>query len=309
MKKIAFAALVLSVALSVAFTGKRGGKTSVYAGSMDSLSDDCSDHLQNYGHRYDSIVRDEETRSLPNQPLNFVAERNGGIQISTWDKPDFSVKLCKEVVGHSDAEGRKLLADIKLSIDGATVSVSSPQHDDEYGDYNVNATLLIRAPKDAQVTMKVLNGGISVRRFNGTAEAKAVNGGISLKESGGKLTARAQNGGISIQGCSGDVVANVDNGGLSINLSDHWDGKGLEAHTQNGGLVIGIPRNFNSGLEVSASNYVSIICKDDACANGQRTWDDDRRIFRIGSGSPQVRASTVNGGIVIKSTEHSRAMM
>jgi len=309
MRQIVVAALVLSVALAMAFAAKNGGKGSSHRSSMDSLSDDCSDHLQNYGHRYNSIVRDEETRSLPNQPLNFVAERNGGIQISTWDKPDFSVKLCKEVAGYSDAEGRKLLADIKLSIEGATVSVNSPQHGDDYGDYNVNTLLLIKAPKDAEVTMKVRNGGISVRRFTGTAEAKAVNGGISLKESRGKLTARAENGGISIQDCGGDVVANVQNGGLSINLPQQWEGRGLDAHTQNGGLVIGIPRNFSSGLEVSASNYVSIICKDDACANGQRTWDDERRIFRIGSGSPQVRASTVNGGIVIKSTEHSREMM
>ena len=309
MKSTIFAALVLSLALSVAFTAKMGSKSLVYAGSRDSLSDDCNDHLQNHGRHYNSVVRGEETRSLPNQPLNFVAERNGGIQISTWDKPEFSVKLCKEVSGDSDADGRKILDNIKLSIDGATVSVNSPDHDYDYGDYNVSALLLIRAPKDAQVTMKVLNGGISVRRFTGTAEAKAVNGGISLKESGGKLTARAQNGGISIQDCSGEVVANVDNGGLSINLADHWDGKGLEAHTQNGGLVIGIPHNFSSGLEVSASNHVSIICKDDACANGERTWDDDRRIFRIGSGTPQIRASTINGGIVIKGTQQSRDMM
>jgi DUF4097 and DUF4098 domain-containing protein YvlB len=269
----------------------------------DSLSDNCSDHLHNHGWRYRSVVRDEETRSLQNQPLDIHAEQNGGIAITTWDKPDFSVKLCKEVASDSDDQGRKILSETKLSVDGGKVSVSAPDRDDEY---NLNTLLLIKAPRDAQVRMKVTNGGISVREFTGTAEAQAQNGGIALKHSSGKLELHAQNGGISIVDCGGDVNAEVENGGLSIVLPDQWQGKGLEAHTQNGGLSISVPRNLTSGLEVIASNYVSIVCKSDACEKGQRSWDDEHRILRLGSGTTQIRATTVNGGIVITDREHSR---
>src|SRR5437016_1019675 len=159
---------------------------------------------------------------------------------------------------------------------------------------------LVRASRDATVDMDVHNGGISVRRFTGTAKAEARNGGISLKQSTGKLTVHAQNGGITIQDCGGDVDARVENGGLSLKLPERWEGKGLEAHTQNGGLVVDVPRNLASGLEVSGSEHVSIICKGDICDNGQRTWDNSQRIFHFGSGSTQIRATTVNGGIVIR---------
>lgn len=301
MKSFILASAVATLGLTLALSGAHT-KPAAVVYANDVQSDDCSEHLQSYGMRYSSVVRGEETRSLPNQPLDIHAEHNGGISISTWDRPDFSVKLCKQVASDSDAEGKKLLDATTLSVSGGTVTVSTPHRDD---DYNLNTLLLVKAPKGAQVSMKVENGGISVRRFTGTAEARATNGGISLRQSSGKLTLRAQNGGISIQDCGGDVSAEVENGGLSISLQQQWDGKGLDAHTENGGLVIRIPHNFNSGLEVTASNYVSIICKGDACDQGQRTWDNGHRMLRLGSGAPQIRATTVNGGIVIEGRERS----
>ena len=300
MKRAIFCGLVLALGVLAVRAFSPGDKSISIRTNDDPLSDDCSDHLQMSGSRYSSVLRDEEARTLPNQPLNLIADHNGGIQISTWDNPNFSVKLCKQVASDSNDQGRRILQETKLSISGNTVSVSSPQSDE---DYSLGTLLLVRAPRDANVNMSVKNGGISVRRFVGTADAKAKNGGISLRDSSGKLTVRAENGGISIKDCGGDVTADVQNGGLSLSLPEHWDGKGLEAHTENGGLVVGIPRNFNSGLEVSGSEYVSIICKGDVCENGQRTWDNGHRMFRLGGGTPQIRATTVNGGIVIQSSE------
>lgn len=303
MKRVLFCFFCLALLVVFGVLGaqafKTGDKGVSMHGNSDSLSDDCSDHLQITSRQYSSIVRDEEVRTLPNQPLNLHAERNGGIHISTWDNPNFSVKLCKQVASDTNELGQKILAETKLSINGDTVTVSAPTGD---GDFSLGTLLLVKAPKDAKVSMKVENGGIAVSHFTGTADAHAVNGGISLKESNGKLTARAQNGGISIKDCSGDVSADVENGGLSLALPEHWDGKGLEAHTENGGLVVSVPKNFNSSLEVSGSEYVSIICKGEVCDNAQRTWDNGHRLFRLGSGSPQIHATTVNGGIVIKNS-------
>ena len=147
---------------------------------------------------------------------------------------------------------------------------------------------------------------MSLTNFTGTAEAHAENGGISFKRSTGKLTAQAQNGGISIKDCGGDVTAKVENGGLSIALPDRWEGKGLEAHTRNGGLVLSLPKTFAGGLEVVASEHTSIICKDNACDAGERTWDSGHKLFRMGGTNPQVRATTENGGIVIEDRSRAR---
>ena len=101
----------------------------------------------------------------------------------------------------------------------------------------------------------------------------------------------------------------VQNGGLAPSLLEKWEGKGLDAHTENGGLVVTIPRNFNSGLEVSGSEHVSIVCRGNACDNGQRTWNNGTRIFRLGNSPAQIHAETINGGIVIQDAKVDRAEM
>ena len=263
----------------------------------DSPGDDCAQHLRVYNDDFRASVRGEETRSVPNQPLTINAEHNSGIQVTTWDKPEISLKLCKQVAAEDEATARKVLNDTKMEISGGSVTILAPEFAD--GHY-VGTLLLVKAPKGASLDMSVHNGGISLNGFDGTAKAHAQNGGIAFKRSTGTLSAEAQNGGISIKDCSGDVNVRVQNGGLSLSLPGQWEGKGLEAHTQNGGLTVALPKNLNTGVEISTSQYTSIICKDDLCNDAQRTWDNGHKMLRFGSGNPLIHATTVNGGVVIQ---------
>jgi len=307
MKKLI--ALLMAVPL-IAWIALASDHNSTRASSItmndDEISDNCVDHLHMYNGDFRSYVRDEETRSLPNQPLTITAERNGGIEVSTWDQPEFSIKLCKQVATNDEAEGRRLLSQTKLAVNGERVSISAPSSDDYH---SLGTLLLVKAPRNATVSMSVHNGGVSLNRFVGTAEAHAHNGGISFKQSSGKLTAEAENGGVSIKDCDGEVDANVQNGGLSISLQERWEGKGLEARAHNGGVVVAVPKNFSGGLEVVGSEHTSIVCKDSICNDAQRTWDSGHKMFRLGTGNPQIHATTENGGIVIKERSSSRGEM
>jgi DUF4097 and DUF4098 domain-containing protein YvlB len=297
MKRSVLALLVLFLGMSLGPAyGQRHRGVSITS-TDDLLSDDCAAHLHFQKSDFQSVVHDEESRTLPNQPLTIHAEQNGGMQVTSWDKPEFSIKLCKYVGSHSDDEGRAILGQTKLDVTGSTVSVKAPSSD---GDYSMGTLLLVRAPKNADLKLSVQNGGISLNRFSGTAEAEAMNGGISMKKSSGKLKANAENGGVSIEDCSGEVTTVVENGGLSLKLPKHWEGKGLDARTENGGLVISLPGNFDSGLEVETSEHVSLICRSVACDNGQHTRENGARTFRLGNSPVQIHASTVNGGVVIE---------
>ena len=293
MKKLILLGFFLTFCIWAASAEERNSTVTM---NDDSASDDCRDHLRVNNDEYRSSVRDEETKTLPNQPLTITAEQNGGIQVTTWDKPEFSFKLCKQIAIDDENEGRKLLADTRLEINGSKISVHAPEED--Y--HSLGTVLLVKAPRNADLNLSVHNGGVSLTNFTGTAEAHAENGGISFRRSSGKLIAEAENGGISIKDCGGDVSAKVENGGLSIALPERWEGKGLEAHARNGGLVVSIPKTFSGGLEVMASEHTSIICKGDACQAGERTWDSGHKLFRMGGSNPQVRATTENGGIVIQ---------
>ncbi|MGC2743014.1 MAG: hypothetical protein WA672_07485 [Candidatus Angelobacter sp.] len=306
MKKMIALGLALPLCMVLARAGEhRDWHSSTVITNDDSASDDCSEHLRVNDNDYRANVRDEETKTIPNQPLTITAEHNGGIQVSTWDKPEVSLKLCKQIAIDDEAEGHRLLADTRLEINGSKISVHAP----EENHHSLGTLLLVKAPRNADLNLNVRNGGISLTNFAGTAEAHAENGGISFRRSSGKLTAQAQNGGISIKDCGGDVSAKVENGGLSIALSDRWEGKGLEAHAHNGGLVVSVPKTFNGGLEVMASEHTSIICKDDVCNAGERSWDNGHKLFRMGSANPQVRATTENGGIVIEDRSRTHGEM
>jgi len=303
MKKL----IVLGLTLPLCIVLARAGEHRTWSGSTvtmndDSSSDDCRDHLRVGNDDYRANVRDEEVKTIDNQPLTIKAEQNGGIQVTTWDKPEVSLKLCKQIATDDESEGRRLLAETRLEINGSNISVHAP----EENHHSLGTLLLVKAPKNANLNLSVHNGGVSLSGFIGTAEAHAQNGGISFRRSSGKLTAEAENGGISIKDCGGDVIAKVENGGLSIALPEHWEGKGLEAHARNGGLVVSVPKTFSGGLEVVASEHTSIICKDDACNAGERTWDSGHKLFRMGGANPQVRATTENGGIVIEDRSRTR---
>lgn len=267
-------------------------------------SDNCSDHFHNDQGRFAAVASGEETRTIANQPLNIHAEKNGGIRVTTWDGPEFSIKLCKQAAADDDAAARKIVDETKLAVEGSTVSVAAPENLEHS---HVSTLLLVKAPKAATVNLKIKNGGASIYKFNGTADAETTNGGISLKSSTGKLTVQAKNGGVSIRDCSGEVSATVANGGISIALPERWEGKGLEAHTRNGGMSIAVPKNFSSGLEVVSSQHTGVVCKGTACQNAQKTVENGRQTLRLGSSPAQVHASTQNGGIVIKELEREYA--
>jgi DUF4097 and DUF4098 domain-containing protein YvlB len=289
MRKLIVLALGISCCVWTANAGEYANRhSSTITMNDNSASDDCRDHLQMGGNDYRTSVRDEESRTVPNQPLTITAEHNGGIQVTTWDKPEVGLKLCKQVAADDEGQGRKLLTETRLEINGGNISIHAP----EENDHSLGTVLLVKAPRNANLNLSVHNGGVSLNGFSGTAEAHAQNGGISFKKSTGKLTAEAQNGGIS------------------ITLPERWEGKGLDAHTRNGGLVLSLPKAFNGGLEVVASEHTSIICKDEACNAGERTWDGGgHKLFRIGGSNPQVRATSDNGGIVIKERERSQSEM
>ena len=260
------------------YVGRRGG--------------DRADH----DHRLDHQAHQKTQQAAAATP-RVTAEQNGGIQVSTWDKPEVELKLCKQVAATDDNEARKVLAETRLEINGSKISIHTP----EGVHHSLGTLLIVKAPKGADLNLSVHNGGVSLNNFIGTAEAHAQNGGISFRRSSGKLTAIAQNGGVSIKDCGGEVNAQVENGGLSIALPERWEGKGLDARAHNGGLVVSVPKTFNGGLEVAASEHTSIICKDEICKAGERTWENGRKLFRMGGANPQVRASTENGGIVLES--------
>ncbi len=270
---------------------------------QDGASGSCRDSFHMFSDEHPYVAYDEETKTLPNQPLTVTASRNGGIQVLNWNKPEFSIKICKAAAANSDSGAEQLVKQISMNAQNGVVTVNGPdrQNSGNYDGPLWSASLVIFAPVGSTMDLTAHNGGISLKGVNANVTGHTENGGISLNQSSGKADLEARNGGISIKDCSGDVKANVQNGGISIKLADEWQGAGLVANTRNGGVTVEIPKNFRSSLEIASTGHGSIQCKSTACDSMQRTWNDrDDRILRLGGSPAVVRATTVNGGIVVK---------
>jgi DUF4097 and DUF4098 domain-containing protein YvlB len=304
MRKLLLCILTLTLIATLSWadgSGRRGNWRGLNINTHNDVnSDACEDHIDIYDGQHDATARGEEAKILANQPVRVTAAHNGGIHLRTWDKKEISVKLCKVAAADSAKQANRVIEEISLRVNGSDVSVDGPENWSR--EANWSALLLIYAPAGAKLDLSAHNGGISLYRVDGNIRAETVNGGISLKESKGKLDIAAQNGGISVKDCGGDVRVDVQNGGVSIALADNWVGTGLDAHTQNGGLSVAVPASFKSSLEVESRGYSSLRCRGAICSNATKDWDDRNKYIRIGSKSANaavIRASTVNGGVVV----------
>jgi hypothetical protein len=145
MRKLLVFGLVLPLSIGLARAGEHRSHNSTMTMNDDSSSDDCREHLRVSNDDYRSNVRDEEVKTIPNQPLTITAEHNGGIQVTTWDNPEVGLKLCKQIAVDDESEGRKLLAETRLDINGSRISVHAP----EGNHHSLGTVLLVKAPRNA----------------------------------------------------------------------------------------------------------------------------------------------------------------
>ncbi|GAC1631995.1 MAG: hypothetical protein NVS9B14_04650 [Candidatus Acidiferrum sp.] len=273
------------------------------AASCEDLRIEFDDHK--------AVVQSEDrTFSKSETPvLKATGETNGGVQVTGWDKDNYSVSLCKAVAPGSES----LLSQIKMTTANGEIRVTGPSRGDDW-----TAFLLIRAPKAASVDLHVSNGPLSLYSVDGKILAKAVNGPITAKNCKGEVRLTAQNGPITADGTSGTVELHTENGPITSNETSgsvdirtqngpievalsgsNWNGTGLQAHAQNGPLTVRVPQGYKSGVVIESDGHSPFHCGASVCSEARKTWDDDKKRIEFGSGPTVVHASTVNGPISI----------
>jgi hypothetical protein len=259
-------------------------------------ANDCSDLRIRFDDR-DAVVR-SETRTLSKAEapvLKVHPHANGGTQVVGWDNANYSVTACKAAEAGDSAE--RVLSQIKMSIEGGTVSTSGPSGEDE----EWSVYLLIRAPKSAAIELDTMNGPISVYDVDGKLTAHAQNGPISLHNVSGEADVSAQNGPISMEGSSGNVRIRTENGPISVSLSGtSWSGSGLSADAHNGPVTLRVPSGFQSSFVVESTNHAPMSCRASICGSARKTWDDEHRRIEYGSSPAVVHLSTVNGPVSVE---------
>ena len=134
-------------------------------------------------------------------------------------------------------------------------------------------------PQRSNVSLKTMNGGISITDVTGRLEFKALNGGVHLSRVGG-----------TVRGAT-------TNGGLNVELSGvRWEGEALDVSTTNGGVSMSIPENYSAHLETATVNG-RLHVDFPVTVQGEITRE---LAVNLGSGGATVRATTTNGGVSIR---------
>jgi DUF4097 and DUF4098 domain-containing protein YvlB len=221
---------------------------------------------------------------------------NGKVAVTSWDQPRVRIQAVKKVQSRDDglaAEAmRKLKIDIRQDARELSVDTIYPKKDD-FGfidallGTNVNASVTydVTVPRNMNVAVDNVNGGIHVTDVSGELELDTTNGGIEVVR------------------CAGTVDASTTNGGIRAELLTVTPGKTMRFDTTNGGITLIVPPAL--AAEVNAATTNGSVRSDLPLTTSKFSRTSLRG--SLNGGGPEIRLRTTNGGITIRSTDAVRA--
>ena len=231
-----------------------------------------------YGNRGDE--RACEVRDVPVRrdvkSLSLDGSALGGISVTAWDRDSVHVSARIVAMARTQADAERHLKEVRIATEGGTIRASGSRDGDD--DTRQIVSYDVYVPRHMDLDLRAHNGGLRVEGVTGKMSLETVNGGLSL------------------EGTGGDVRAYAQNGGLNVRLTGtHWDGAGLDAQTENGGVRLIVPEGYSARLETGTVNG-GIRTDIPLTVSGRIS---QRINLTLGSGGAPVRATTTNGGVII----------
>ena len=209
--------------------------------------------------------------------ISVDGRENGGATVKGWLRNDVLVRSKVEAWADSDAEASGLASQVHVATAGGQIGASGPDGGHHSG-WSVSYEIFV--PQTTDLNMTTHNGGISISDVRGRITFDAVNGGVHLRR------------------IAGDVSGRTVNGGLTVELAGNtWEGRQLEARTDNGGVTISMPEYYSARVETETVNG---SIHSDFPMTVQGNINKNRLAFNVGSGGPLIHVTTTNGGVKLK---------
>lgn len=204
---------------------------------------------------------------------------NGGARVAGWDHDSIDVIARIQTNAHSEDEARDLARKISVTVSNGKINADGPP---EHHGASWSVSFDVLVPRASDLDIKTVNGPVGVHAVHGKMELNAENGPLAIEDAGG------------------DIHGRTENGPLEVSLAGtSWNGRGLDAETTNGPVVISIPESYSAHLEAGTSNG-PVQIGFPITVEGRLS----RHIVTdLGSGGATVRAVTTNGPLVVKRTD------
>lgn len=269
-KTLAHLALICgALCLAAATAFAQGGENNRY-----SLA--CRDYDDSDNDRRAQHCEVKEQTLAASGTINVDGRQNGGISIKGWERSDVLVRYRIRTQAPTQAEADNLASQIRVSTAGGQIRAEGPEQM-RRAHWDVGYEIFV--PRQTDLSLQTMNGGISIADVRGRISFEAQNGGVSLKRVGGNVTGQ------------------TTNGGLAVELAgSNWDGEGLNVKTTNGGLSVTVPDNYSAHLETGTVNGHLAVHPSIA----EVTRETKKLSLALGSGGTNLRIYTTNGGVSIK---------
>jgi hypothetical protein len=256
---------IATLAVGAANAQKRDGSKE---GSMDCRDGGWNDRLQSHCEIREQTVAAGGT-------ITVDAGKNGGVSVKGWDRGEVLVRTRVQAFAPTTAEAEVVAKQVRIET-GSSIHAEGPSSQRDFY-WSVSYELFV--PRRSDLSLSANNGGIAIADVQGRIQFSALNGGVSLRRVGG------------------NVHGDTTNGGLAIELNgDRWDGEELNVKTTNGGVIMTVPDNYSAHLETGTVNG-NVVVDFPVTVQGRITKEIS---VNLGSGGATVRATTTNGGVVLK---------
>ncbi len=220
-------------------------------------------------------------QSLPSiGRLSIDAGQNGGATVKGWLRPDVLVRARIEASGETEGAAAIMASRVMIDGSGGQVRATGPEAENRSW-WSVSYEIFV--PQVSDVTLKTLNGGITISDVRGQIHFDAVNGGVHLKRVAGEVSGGTVNGGVDVE-LTGPVL----------------DARQMEISTRNGAVTIAMPSHYST--RVQAETGMGRI-QSDFPMPSDVSGRSRRLDFSIGSGGPPIHITTGNGSIRLKRVE------
>jgi hypothetical protein len=212
--------------------------------------------------------------------IDVDASPNGGVTVKGWLQGGVMVRARVEAYGDTQSEADGLASRISINGSGGQVRAAGPESSNHSG-WSVSYEVFV--PQTTDVTLKSVNGGITVSDVRGQIHVDVVNGGVHMARVAGEITGSSVNGGIQVE-LAGSV----------------FEGRQIDLKTQNGGVTLTMPSQYSAHIQAETS--MGHIQSDFPVSMvGDLT---PRRLdFNVGAGGALIHLATTNGGVRVKRTE------
>lgn len=284
---ITFALLVLSAKF---LPGHKHSMGHVAFAAENWTTSDCPDdsnHHGNWSWNHQDRACELRTTTIPGSTHLNVSSMNGGIQVIGEDRADIAIEARVNAWAGSSSEAKDILHQVAVETSNNSIRDNGPRF--HMGNKGYSIDYKLHVPRGLSVDLKSTNGGINIAHLDSEVAFDTTNGGVQLAD------------------LAGDVHGQTVNGGLSVQLTgDSWRGKGLNAETTNGGVVLSVPEGYSAHLETGTVNG-GLVLAFPIKVNGDLS--KKHLSFDLGNGGPTIHVETTNGGVSINHEKGAHGSM